>query len=572
MNEKKLNHIKAHASYQYALDVVEEREIANKYVKIQCQKYIDELENPDSKYWFDAYMLDNIDIMTDFIKMPSGIKQGATVKTSLAGFQWFFIVNALCWKMQTNHEKRRYEKSVLLIARKSGKTFLTAVLFILLLLLEPQYSDFYSVAPDLELSSLILKEITHLIEMSPVITKRFKINKGEIECLINHNTFKPLATSNNRMDGRKAAVFVADEVGALANRYPIEAMESSQMNSLNRTGILISTAYESLNNPMTQEVDYAEKVLSGEEEDEKLFALLYKPDNPDKWKDDDDELLKANPLAIALPDNLEFLKGKRKKAIITPESRKNFLTKHMNIFVNGEEAEAYISEEDISRVEMAPNSVNWYGKDVFVGLDLSRSNDNTAISMASYDEDTGMFYAKSWAFIPAGRMEEKKNTEKVDYPTYVDLGTAYAIGDRVIDYDFIEEFILNMENEYGVTIKGIGYDRWGAPATVTRLGNAGYETFEIKQNAEGLFGGTKLLKEKILSEEFVFEQNELLKQNFLNARMVTNASMAYYLNKKKSNGKIDMVAALVNAMVLWDDEMLEDADMSSQQGRPMTIL
>ncbi|WNM53127.1 terminase large subunit [Staphylococcus phage S-CoN_Ph11] len=45
------------------------------------------------------------------------------------------------------------------------------------------------------------------------------------------------------MDGRKANVFVADEVGALNNRYPIEAMESSQMNMINRTGILISTAY-----------------------------------------------------------------------------------------------------------------------------------------------------------------------------------------------------------------------------------------------------------------------------------------------------------------------------------------
>ena len=56
---------------------------------------------------------------------------------------------------------------------------------------------------------------------------------------------------------RKANVFVADEVGALKNRYPVEAMESSQMNMLNRTGILISTAYDSTDNPMVQEVEYA---------------------------------------------------------------------------------------------------------------------------------------------------------------------------------------------------------------------------------------------------------------------------------------------------------------------------
>ena len=62
------------------------------------------------------------------------------------------------------------------------------------------------------------------------------------------------------------------EVGALKNSYPIQAMQSSQMSLVNRTGILISTAYESLNNPMTQEMEYAEKVLDGVIEDESLFA------------------------------------------------------------------------------------------------------------------------------------------------------------------------------------------------------------------------------------------------------------------------------------------------------------
>jgi len=69
------------------------------------------------------------------------------------------------------------------------------------------------------------------------------------------------------MDGRKANVYVADEVGALRDRYPIDAMSSSQMGMTNRLGILISTAYPTLINPMTEEVDYCEKVLDGIIED-----------------------------------------------------------------------------------------------------------------------------------------------------------------------------------------------------------------------------------------------------------------------------------------------------------------
>ncbi|WNM54421.1 terminase large subunit [Staphylococcus phage S-CoN_Ph17] len=43
------------------------------------------------------------------------------------------------------------------------------------------------------------------------------------------------------------------------------------MNMINRTGILISTAYDSTDNPMVQEVDYAEKVLDGLIDDDKIL-------------------------------------------------------------------------------------------------------------------------------------------------------------------------------------------------------------------------------------------------------------------------------------------------------------
>ena len=156
--------------------------------------------------------------------------------------------------------------------------------------------------------------------------------------------------------------------GALRTRYPIDAMQSSQMSMINRTGILISTAYESLNNPMTQEVEYAEKVLDGVIEDDTLFALLYKPDNPKDWLSDK-SLLEANPLCFEVPENLEYLKKQRTMAIEMPEAKKNFLTKHMNIFTDGDDSEVYIPMEDFRKC--AIKNYDWRGRDVYVGVDLS---------------------------------------------------------------------------------------------------------------------------------------------------------------------------------------------------------
>ena len=53
--------------------------------------------------------------------MHSDVKVGQSVGGSLAVFQWFFIINALCLKEKDNHDKRQYEKSVLLIGRKNGE-------------------------------------------------------------------------------------------------------------------------------------------------------------------------------------------------------------------------------------------------------------------------------------------------------------------------------------------------------------------------------------------------------------------------------------------------------------------
>lgn len=547
-------YIKQHEAYKYAVKVNSGKVIAGKYIKKACKRFLDELENPDSKYFIDEEEMRKITGLTKVINMATGLLAGTPSHDALAGFQWFFIINALCWKYKDKPEKRRYEKSVLLIARKSGKSFLVALIFILLLLIEPEFSEFYSVAPDRELSSIVKKEVEQTIEKSPYLQKYFQVTRGEVRCLLTKSKFVPLANSENRMDGRKANVWVADEVGALRNRYPIDAMQSSQMNMVNRTGILISTAYESLNNPMSEEVEYAEKVLDGLVEDDSLFALLYKPDDSKDWLSDK-SLIEANPLVEDLPDNLDYLKKQRAAAIEMPSKKKNFMTKHMNIFVDGSDAEVYISTDDLKKCMI--ENYDWDRREVYLGVDLSQTTDNTAISMSTYDDELQKYVVKSWAFIPEDSWQEKSKLEKVDYWLMKDQGYCFFCGDRVIDYKFVEDFVLSLEEKYGVIIRGIGYDRYNAISSANRWSSAGYDTIEIKQHSSELHPATKLLKERILKEGFAYEQNRLLEINFSNAREVYDTNLNSYINKKKSTGKIDMVASLINSMVLWYHEREE---------------
>ncbi len=209
-NIKTIEDFKKHPCYKYALDSVDNEDYPL-YVRKQCKEFLDGIERQEDEsypYFLDLSIVNRITKFLHLINFASGVRVGTPVVYGLAGFQWFMIVNTLAWKLKSQPEKRRYEKSVLLIARKSGKSFLVGLIFILLLLLEPQYSEFYSVAPDRELSSIVKKEAEQLISVSPALTKHFKLRRNDIECIPTSSKFTPLALSNNRMDGKLSAVNV----------------------------------------------------------------------------------------------------------------------------------------------------------------------------------------------------------------------------------------------------------------------------------------------------------------------------------------------------------------------------
>ena len=190
--------LKESKAYQYAVDCVREDNVnVGKYVKKQCQEFLD-CVNSD-KYYIDERSLK---ITEGFLQLIN-IMPNKSAYENLAGFQWLLIVNVLCVKRKSNN-KRRYELSIMLIARKNGKTMISSLMFMLLMLLSEPRAEYYSIAPDRELSGQLYKEFVKLIENSPQMSKYFKVLRSEIRCTINNSVYKPLAFSINRLDGRLA--------------------------------------------------------------------------------------------------------------------------------------------------------------------------------------------------------------------------------------------------------------------------------------------------------------------------------------------------------------------------------
>ena len=544
-----------HPAYIYCKDVVDGKINAPKYVRKQCKQFINIANDDHRKYIVDIAKVEKIDRLLDLFIMAKGLSAGKTVKESLAGFQWFLIIASLCVVYRDNPKKRRYETVLLEICRKNGKTFLVALLFILLFFTEPRFSKFYSVAPDGSLSREVKSAMHDIISMSPALSGtydnklKFKLMRDCIKCQITDNEYIPLAYSTSRLDGRLANVFLVDEAGALPNAYPIEAMRSGQLTILNKLGFVISTKYPTIQNPFEDEVAYAKKILDEQVEDDTVFALLYEPDNILDWSTDDNILEQANPLALEVTDIMDDLKKKRQQAIEVESKRENFITKHCNIIYQGVETESYISLNDLIACK-SKTPIQWKGKEIFVGVDLSMSNDNCAVGMASYNQEEDILYIGAKAFIPEDKIDEKNKFEKINYNDFIKDGTCVACGDRIVDYSVIEDYVFGIDSWYGTKMHSLGFDRYNAISSAQKWEKGGIVTVEIKQHSSLLHSPTKWLAEMIEKGRVRYDDNKLLEINFNNARCQYDTNMNRYVNKKKSNGKVDMVVAIINAVSL----------------------
>lgn len=548
-------------AYEYALSCVNGDIHAPKYVILQCKDFIDICDGNSEKYVFHEKKFSKICKILKVLTMAKGSKAGYPVYEALAGYQWLFIIAVLCVVHRDDKRIRRYQNVILEIARKNGKTFTIALIFLLLFYLEPQYSKFYSVAPDGSLA----REIKEALE--PLITtNRAIIEDDEIVIRRDYILFTPLRTkyvplnySTNRMDGKEPNVFIADEVGALPNNYPVEAMRSGQLLVRNKLGFVVSTKYPTVDNPLEDEVANAKLVLDGLTQDETLFALLYEPDNPKDWVEDLEVLEHSNPLAIELPEVMEDLIKKRNEAITRLSKRENFLTKHCNIIYQGTGTESFVDVNDVRACKV--DNIDWTGRDVYIGVDLSMSNDNCSVAMVA--DDNGTIISEVVAFVPESRIPEKNKFEKIDYYKFIEACNCIGCGEMIVDYEVIEDFVFHIELKYGVRISAIGFDRYNAMSSAQKW-DKDYETVVVRQHSSVLHAPTKLLYEKIMNKEFAYTNNELLEINFQNSQCTFDTNLNRYVNKKKSKGKVDMVVALINAIFLLQQDMLEDMDFVVQ--------
>ncbi|MBB6622561.1 terminase [Clostridium gasigenes] len=550
--------VKKTKAYLYCLWCLEEgNNYIGRYVKKQAKSWIEIANGNDLEAYVDE---DEIELINDLLKLMIHPDLGCTIYEGMEDYQWLLVIATMC-TYNREDETRYYETALLEISRKNFKTFISGVIFIIGMLIEPRFSRFFSVAPDFKLSNELKLAVRKIIKSSPDLVSRFKINRDMILCKLTEIEYVPLAYSNDGMDGKLGNIFLADEIGAMDD-YPVEAMRSSQITLDNKLGILISTQYPNDNNVLITEIDCAKRTLDGLIEDKRYFSLLFEPNiellSKDEWKTNDLVIYQSNPVAVSNKKMFKAIVKKRTNAILYASKRENYLCKHNNILYRGLGVDGYVNSDQIQACKR--KEWDWNGKDVYVGADGAETWDNSSIAMVAYDEETGEVHSKTWCFVQLDHVEEKSKVEKFDYEKSIENENTIVCGESVLDYEQFEKFVVDLPSKYGVNIVNIGFDIRNLRNSAQKWERDHYlETTEVTQLSSILHPTIKWLKELILNKKYCYSDNPALENNFVNCRVKEDANLNKYIHKKisvKTAGKVDMVFSNLNAMYLLREALI----------------
>lgn len=360
--------------------------------------------------------------------------------------------------------------------------------------------------------------------------------------------YEALSSDAGTAQGRTPSLIVADEVHAWLKRDPRElwgAMRAGAAKVSNSLTVVTTTAGAGQENLAFDIIDYARKVARGEIVDPATLPVLFEAPRDADWKDE--AIWHAvNPgLKHGYPD-LEGLRQMAREAEHKPAERAIFQRYHLNIwqdhnatpFVDMAVYDQGAEPFDLDALEHQP---------CWLGVDLSSNSDLTVIVAAWQDGDGG-YIVHPWFFCPGDNLHKRAAESGMPYPAWVAQGFMEATPGNVVDYDYVEDRIFELCERFEV--REIALDRWNARRTISKFLDAGLPAIEFGQGFASMAPATKELERAILAGRFRHGGHPVLRWNFDNIIVETDAAgnVKFTKNRGKTRLKIDGAVAAAMAV------------------------
>ena len=412
--------------------------------------------------------------------------------------------------------------------------------------------------------NMVSKQLMYFVSKVPELKKDVKKVRELLTHTKDGSYIRPLSRDTGAVDGFEPFLAVIDEYHAAKTNEMIELIESGQGNLLQSMIFIISTAGFNLNAPMfTDEWPYAKDILAEIYDDPEYFAIIYEQDSEDEWQDKT-MWVKSNPLineSDELKEQIVTFLEKRVAEATKKGTMFRVLVKNFNYWMQASE-ESYLDFNDWRKNE---TDFDIKGTKVYIGLDLSRADDLTALSFIHLDEENREYYIKSHSFVATkGGLQAKIERDLIDYRqlekdgfcTISNLSSGIINTDQVLDY--MESYIIDNQ----LDVQALCYDPYAIHGVLAELERRGWqdELYEIRQGPQTLSNPISDFRLKTINGNIKHEKNPLLDIAVKNA-IAKNVNDSLMIEKKMNREKIDPLMATIFAYVIaseheWDVETI----------------
>ena len=533
----------------------------NKKVKLVYEKLIKDMKKPKEVSFFNkvtnetethTYVFDEvkslraIKFIEKYCKQSKGKWNGKPLKLQL--WQKAFL-QALFGFVDKDTGLRKYRKAILFVARKNGKSVLAAAIATYMLTKDHEGgAEIYSVATKRDQSKIVWEESKKMIKKSPVLNKRIRCLIGGIYYDANDSSFRALASDSNSLDGLNAHLVIADEIHAWKDKNLLDVMYDSM--SAREQPLLLETSTMGTirQNVFDIEYDYASQVVEGTIEDETLLAIIYELDEEKEWIDEEC-WYKANP-ALNVIKSLKNLREKVLRAKSNPIELVNLLCKDFNIRQNN--VNAWLTFDELNN---EATYTDWKDCYCIGGCDLSSTTDLTCATLLGVRK--GKILIKQMYWIPTNALEKKVIDDKIPYDKWLKNGYLRLSGESKIDYHDVTKWFLEEVEKNELRPLWVAYDSWNAETWKIDMQSYGFDMIEVRQGYKTESAPLKQMKADLIDKKINYNNNPITKWNLSNVAIKQDDNENIMITKEKSRQRIDGVASLMDAYVIYVNKQQE---------------
>lgn len=448
--------------------------------------------------------------------------------------------------------RRVVREAVLYVPRKFSKTTSTASLAIYDVLYGDANAECYTAANSADQAKKCFDVIRGCMRRLDPKEKRYLVNEQTIKSRRrDRSAFAQCLTANAKTkDGLNASTVIMDEFSQATDSELLTVLTTSMGVRDNPLTVIITTASDVFDGPFYEMLQGYKSVLLGEYEDDSLFAHIFEPDLDDP-EDCESTWYKVHP-HLGVTVNFDFYQQEYKKAQRNgSEAMLAFRTKLLNVYAENEQR-SWISStlaRHISR-PMPLDAIK--GRpDAMVAIDLSESDDFSAVTMGLYDDRLKGFNFHTAYFFPEGALAGHPN-EKL-YRTWAAKGYLRLTQGDVIDYRAICDYILYLNTV--VRILGIGYDPWKSGEVINMLHAAGAANVikAVRQTYGAFTAPVESFEHGAKTGHIFINDNPINAYCFGNAVLDTDKLENCKPIKRKHSQKIDGVITKLMCMRLFID-------------------